>query len=469
MPSPFSPLFSLAPRDHARVHLVVIVISLVVGTLDALLAVRFGDDVSAARDAMRAHGVLLMFLALVPALPGVVGNLALPSRGARSHLPFPRIARAAAQLHALSLLLAVAAMQAEGMRPGWLYFVAYDPEVGGVGVLWLGAALVTSALAASFASLNAVVAARTTAPRSPLAIGLAMGGLAQLVAAPAMLLAVLLVALERALHVGMLDPQLDGHPLLLAHVVWFSVQVALAGALAAAIGVVDERLARAVGRVPDASPPFVLALALVVGGRALAAALDAGVSGDPDGHALAGGAYGTASAGFLLVFVLRWLHTLRAGVITWGAPLIYALAFVVVLAAAGPAALALALPGLGQFLSSTAFFSGALHLTAVGVLLALLSALHAHWHDLTGRDYDEPWARGAALALVGTALVAFVSMLALGARGMPRPIAQAPLDGIGPELMTSGFWLLGVALLLVVGTLLRSLMPSPDTRDPRGA
>jgi len=456
---------SLSPRAHALAHFVLVVVAAAIGGLQALLAGLADAHEGPGADALASHGLVSFYVAMVPALTGIVGNLVVPRALGVRAMALPRLGRAGVVLHALGLVLAVVAMSGGGVRPGWLLTDAYDADLHDARVLWLGAAIAAITLSGALASTSLLVTMQRRvlverhAPTSGL-VGLAIGAAAQCVTAPAMVLAVALVVLERTFHLGVLDAHLDGSALLLPHLVWFHVQSVLVGTFAASIGLADEILAEGTLASPSVPPRrLVASLVVLVLAHSFAAALDPGVTPEGDHRVLASGAFRLLAVSPLLWIAVRWLGLLRRGA-RLTTSTVYALGLVPVLALAAPALVALSIPALGQFLAASSFASGTLHLVASGAALVVLAAAHRPGSVLAPRGVDEDAGRRIAALVVAGVLVAFVPMLILGARGMPSPMHLGPQGSPWLALSELGGGGLVVGGALAIVNLLRPWLSS---------
>jgi cytochrome c oxidase subunit 1 len=119
--------------------------------------------------------------------------------------------------------------------------------------------------------------------------------------------------------------------------------------------------------------------------------------------------------------VFNWTATLHKGSISFDAPMLYALGFVLLFTIGGLTGLMVATLGLDVQLHDTYFVIAHFHYIMVGgTVSAFFGGLHYWWPKITGRLYPEMWARAAALlTFVGFNLTFFPQFI-LGYLGMPR-------------------------------------------------
>jgi|GEM_PF-1780139 len=402
------------------------------------------------------HGLVMVYLVLVPGIPATLGSLVLPLRlGARS-LACPRANVAALYLWVLgAILLAVTAL---GGGPDAAHAMLPPPADNG-GKVPSSSLAALVALAGSAAVRAAVLVATLRAPRSararsgPLEWSLYSHSVVTLLTAPALALAALALGAERRLGLGLFDPARGGDPLSFEHLFWFGAHGALYAALLPAIGVTTEIVSTFAAR-PLARRRGV---AFGIVGLALVAVIAWGEHLPTRGQSV------TLTILFSLFALLgavpvtslvgTWLITLAPGVRP-ATPLLFALGSALCLVLGALSGLFLATPSLAVHLHATTFAVGHAHLLFGSFLLAVLAATYYWWPLLVGRTAAETPGRAAAIVTTVGVLAASLPLLVLGARGLPRraatyPLAFEPLEdaaGYGALALVAG--LAGVAVHL---------------------
>jgi len=447
-------------------HLALVALAVVAGTVFALLIRPFAvAQPRLAIDMMRAHGVVMVFLCLVPVLPSVLGNFFLPGLlGGAKSFAFPRLQRAAAWLHAAAVVLAIVATATGGAGYGWKLFVEFDRRAD-VSIVWLAASMGAAGASVVAGAISILTTIHTMRPATmtwrelpTFAWGLYAASVVHVVTVPILFAVLLSVVGEVTVGISVFDPSVGGDLTLLANLMWLFLHAALAGALVAAIGVVGHLLAVYSGREPRRSfGPWLVVLALLAlfgWGQHLQSLPVSGLG------VLESSAAALLFQAALGLALLAWLRTLRGGSVVLETPMLYALAFVAHFAIVAPAGLLLALPGLGGVLGGSAFATGYLHYLAFGcVVFALLGALHHAWPTVFGRRYDESKARLAFVGLVAGTNVAFFPMLVLGARGLSRvTILDVPGESVLRGACNGGLVVIALSLVVEVAVLASSLV-----------
>jgi cytochrome c oxidase subunit 1 len=473
-------LTDLDPKRLGLKTLAAVLFAFVFGTVIALMlhSRNLGADGAAlaAGDFGRfftAHGLIMVFLVLVPAIPGVLGNAVLPAMvGARTTAE-PRAAVAGFLLYLLGVAIVLAGALLGGLRGGWDYFaVVRDGGFGMVeSLLTLGVAFV--AAGGLFTGFNFIATIhRCRAPR------LGWGDLP--VFAWSLYAATLVQALATLVFVvGVvrLSAALESDPaavdaLRAQKVFWAFAHPFVAASLLPAFGVIGEAFS-VYARRPVFGRPIVVIAYFVYGAVAFVSAgqhlLGAGI--DPVDATVHSG-LALMMAVPAVVVVISWLGTLFRGAIDVRPALLYAAFALLLTTVAGMAGLFVVAPGLGEHLRASLFAGAQFHyLWAGGVLFALLAGLHLWWPLLTGRRLAESRAAaGAWLAFVGFNLAFFPRFL-LGADGAGlRELAAAADAGWLGTLSSAGSYLFVAGLALAVAVLIGSLRTGPAaSANPWGA
>ena len=457
----------LTSTDHKRVailYAVAITAFFFVGGAAATvirleLATPAGDLVShdGYNKLFTAHGVIMVWLFLIPSIPAVLGNFLLPLMIGAKDLAFPRLNLTSWYLYLGGGLITLCALFLGGVDTGWTFYTPYSTMFSnGYVVLTLLGVFVTG-FSSILTGLNFIVtlhALRTPGLdwfRLPLFCwAIYATSLILVIATPVLAITVLLAIAERLMHVGVFDPAYGGDPLLFQHLFWFYSHPAVYIMVLPAMGVVSEIVpCFARNRVfgYNAMAWAILAIATVgflvwghhmfVSGQSLAASMT---------FSLLSFIVAIPSA----IKVFNWTATLYKGSIRLDAPMLYALGFIGLFTVGGLTGLFLASLSLDVHLTDTFFVVAHFHYIMVGgAVLAYFGGLHFWWPKATGRLYPEVWARIAAvLGFVGFNLTFFPQYL-LGMEGMPRRYHAYP-----PQFQVLNLFSSGGAVVLAIGYLM---------------
>jgi len=394
------------------------------------LATPAGDLVSndAYNKLFTAHGVIMVWLFLIPSIPSVLGNFLLPLMLGARDLAFPRLNLLSWYLYLAGGLITLEALLLGGVDTGWTFYTPYSTMFSNTYVVLTLVGVFVTGFSSILTGLNFIVTIHTLrAPamgwfKLPLfAWAMYATSLILVLATPVLAITTLLVAAERLFQIGIFDPAYGGDPLLFQHLFWFYSHPAVYIMVLPAMGVVSE-IIPCFARRPvfgyDTMAYAILAIASVgflvwghhmfVSGQSLAASMT---------FSLLSFLVAIPSA----IKVFNWTATLYKGSIRFDAPMLYALGFVGLFTIGGLTGLFLASLSLDVHLTDTYFVVAHFHYIMVGgSVMAYFGGLHFWWPKATGRMYPEVWARIAAvLVFIGFNLTFFPQFI-LGVEGMPR-------------------------------------------------
>jgi len=158
--------------------------------------------------------------------------------------------------------------------------------------------------------------------------------------------------------------------------------------------------------------------------------------------------------------VFNWIATLYKGEIRLNAPMLYALAFILLFGIGGLTGLFLGSLSTDVHLHDTYFIVAHFHYTMMGsVVIAFLGGLHHWWPKMFGRMYSERWsAIAAGMVFVGFN-VTFFTQFVMGSKGMPRRYFHYPSEFTIYHVISSiGSYLLAVGFFITAGYLIHSLV-----------
>ncbi|HBY59132.1 MAG TPA: cytochrome c oxidase subunit I, partial [Solibacterales bacterium] len=170
--------------------------------------------------------------------------------------------------------------------------------------------------------------------------------------------------------------------------------------------------------------------------------------------------------------VFNWITTMYKGQVTFEAPMLYALSFLLLFAIGGLTGIFLGTLSIDVHLHDTYFVVAHFHYVMMGgTVIAFIGGLHYWWPKMFGRMYNEKAAAvGAALIFIGFN-VTFLSQFILGSRGMPRRYYNY-LDQFQPlhAFSTYGSWILGLGLMIAAINLFSTFRKKMDApANPWGA
>ncbi|MFD0688575.1 aa3-type cytochrome oxidase subunit I [Actinomadura fibrosa] len=168
----------------------------------------------------------------------------------------------------------------------------------------------------------------------------------------------------------------------------------------------------------------------------------------------------------------NWVGTLWKGSLTFEAPMLWALGFLVTFLFGGLTGVILASPPLDFHLHDSYFVVAHFHYVLFGtVVFAMFGGFYFWWPKMTGRRLDETWGRIHFWSLFAGFHTTFLVQHLLGAAGMPRRYADYPGQFSTLNLVSSiGSFVLGASTFAFLWNIWRTHKRGAQvgTDDPWG-
>jgi cytochrome c oxidase subunit 1 len=443
--------------------------------------------------AFTLHGSVMVFLVIIPAIPAILGNFALPLQLGAKDVAFPRLNLLSLWIYAAGgvffiYVLLSGVLHAAfgwnlpggfGLDTGWTFYTPYSTSSaqGAVTAATLGAFML--GFSSILTGVNFVASIHTLRPkgmtwfRMPLFLwAMYANALLQILATPVLAITLLLLIAERVMGVGVFDPALGGDPVLYQHFFWFYSHPAVYIMILPAMGVISEVI------VPF-SRRHIFGYNFIAFSSIALALLSFLVWGH---HMFVSGQSPLTNVIFsFLTFsvaipsaikVFNWAATLYKADIRFNTPFLFAAGFILLFTWGGLTGLFLAALSVDIYLTDTYFVVAHFHYVMVGgSIFALFAGLYYWWPKMFGRMYDERWGRVAAVLIFVGFNLTFFPQFIMGSKGMPRRYASYPAKfAIYHRVSTAGAYLTAAGFVIAGLNLFHSLRkgrPAPD--NPWGA
>lgn len=462
--------------DHKRIgimYLIAVCIAFAVGGLFALalrLELLSPDPIlfSAKQynQLFTLHGAVMVFLFIIPSIPGSLGNFILPIMLGAKDVAFPRLNLASFHIYLVGAVVLLLSIVMGGADTGWTFYTPYSIETDTSVVLTtLGAFILgfSSILTGInfIVSIHKLRAPGMTWMKMPLFLwAMYATSVIQVLATPVLAITLMLLAVEKMFGVGIFNPQLGGDPVLFQHFFWFYSHPAVYIMILPAMGVISELVTtfckkNIFGYKPIAYSSLAIAIiSFLVWGHHLF------VSGQSE--------FASMLFSFLTflvgipsgIKVFNWLATMYKGSIDLKTPFLYFLSFMFLFCIGGFTGIVLGALSLDIHLHDTYFVVAHFHYVMMGgTVMAFLGGMHYWWPKMFGKMYSEFWARIAcAFVFVGFNMVFFTQFF-LGTNGMPRRYYTYldQFQGLH-AFSTGGTWVLGIGFLIMFFYLIDSVL-----------
>ncbi|MFA8451160.1 MAG: cytochrome c oxidase subunit I [Bacteroidales bacterium] len=473
--------------DHKRIGILYLyslgiffLVAVVLGFLMRLELISPGKDIVGPRiynSLFTLHGVIMIFLFIIPGIPAVLGNFILPMIIGAPDVAFPKLNILSWWIYVVGAIMALLTLVLGDGPPdtGWTFYAPYSVKTTTNVTLAVFAAFVLG-FSSILTGLNFLVTIhRMRAPgmswfKMPLfAWSLYATAWIQLLATPIIGITLLMIIAERTLGVGLFDPALGGDPILYQHLFWIYSHPAVYVMILPAMGVVTEI-------IPTFARRKIFGYKAIVYSSLAIAFVGYFVWGH---HMFTSGMSGPAVILFsILTFIVaipsaikvfNWLATLYGGSIDLKPPLLYTLGFIFLFMIGGLTGLVNGALAADVHIHDTYFIVGHFHYVMFGGTgFAFFAGMHYWLPKMYGRMYNiKRAARAFWVLFVGFNLLYF-PMLVVGIMGMPRRYYDyLPNFHIPNLLSTIGSWILIVGIIMMLYNLIQGARKGkPAPRNP---
>jgi cytochrome c oxidase subunit 1 len=380
------------------------------------------------------HGIIMVWFFLVPSIPTTMGNFFLPIMIGAKDVAFPRLNLLSWWIFVVGGCFAIYCIIAGGVDTGWTFYTPFSTRYSHSSVVPAVVAVFVVGFSSIATGVNFITTIHTMRTegmswfRLPLFVwGIYATSFVMVLATPVLASSLLMIGAERWLGLPIFDPNNGGDPILFQHLFWFYSHPAVYIMILPAMGVVSEI-------IPAFARRKIFGYNFMVYAMMAIAIMGFSVWGH---HMFVSGQSPYANLFFSFfsfmiavpsaIKVFNWTASLFRGVLTFEAPMLYALGFVGLFTMGGLTGLMLASVPVDIDVTDTYFVVAHFHYIMVGgSVSAFFGGLHYWWPKITGRLYHEGAAKFAAILMFFGFNFTFFPQFLLGWAGMPRRYATYP-------------------------------------------
>lgn len=425
------------------------------------------------------HGVIMIFLFVIPGLQAIFGNFFLPILIGARDVAFPRLNLMSWWLYMIGATLAIISLFTGGGAPdtGWTFYVPYSMRTTTNVTLAVFAVFILG-FSSILTGMNFVTTVhRLRAPgmgwfRMPLFVWASYAtAWIQILATPVLAITLVLILMERVFSIGLFDPARGGDPIMYQHLFWIYSHPAVYIMILPAMGVVTEIL-------PTFARRTIFGYKAVAFSSLAIAFVGYLVWGH---HMFTSGMSDTSRWIFsLLTFlvaipsaikVFNWVSTLYKGSIQFGPPLLFVMTFIFLFSIGGLTGLVQGALATAQHVHDTYFVVGHFHYIIFGGTgFALFAGLMYWFPKMFGRmTRPKPFYIAWFFLFIGFNMLYF-TMLVMGWMGMPRRYYDyVPEFHTYHVVATVGSWILVTGLAIMAYEFIRAFRHGdPAPANPWG-
>ncbi len=428
----------LLTTDHKRIAILYLVsvlswffIAVFLGLAIRIELMTAGTTIMSAETynaAFTLHGVIMIFLFIIPGMPAIFGNFLVPIQIGASDVFFPKLNLLSWYLYMAGGIAAIVALFWGGPPDtGWTFYVPFSMTSESGISLTLFAVFILG-FSSMLTALNMITTIHRLRKREMKMTQMPLFCWAiystawiQLLATPILAITALVVIFERLFGIGLFDPTKGGDPLLYQHLFWMYSHPAVYIMILPGMGIISELFTVFSRKSIFGYKALVYMSLLIAFIGSLVWAHHMFTSGMSDVAVLVFSFLTYLVAVPSAVKVFSWIATMYRGSIHMTPPFFFALCFIVLFSIGGLSGLILGSASSNVHVHDTHFVVAHFHFVMFGgAAFAFIAGLHYWWPKFFGRMFNFKTAYVGAILLAVGFMLHYTPMFILGMQGLPR-------------------------------------------------